>query len=969
MTSSLLKLLSEEGLVHSEFLRSQKQAKLRDESIKLPIYICHDQKNLDSFKHKTDRASYRKGSSVFSSKQASPDLVRKSKPLSSTEDEPAIDEVAVRTVISILSGYIGRYIKDSSFQKMIRNKCNSCLVRKRKDLDDAIFAKMELGMESIEKLVQEQGTRKELRIKSLRISIQLMSIVASLNSKKSRNGSTCGIPNSHISACAQLYLSIAYKLERNERISARHLLQVFSDSPFLARTHLLPDLWEHLFLPHLLHLKIWYNKELETLSNSQYLDKEKRMKALSKAYNEQIDMGTIQFALYYREWLKVGGKAPSTPAVPLPSRPSSAPSRRRSSDSYSSRSSMNRNLYRAVFGPTPEHLPLELNNQRRDSMDAWALKEGTLHCEEDGYDNYNYAITKMRTHRRSTSQDYRTSKNELWPDRQKSSDHFRFFSCQSVVSECLVKGNHIVRSNSINNVECRDLPLSDLSRAVTTICSSDSLTDCEIAIRVITKSWLDSHGNPVTENALSKASVIEGILEVLLASDDDEVLELAISILAEFVALNEANRLIILNSDPQLEIFMRLLKSSSLFLKAAVLLYLLRPKAKQMISIEWVALALRVLEFGDQLQTLFTIRCIPQKAALYFLDELLNGYSEDKNLENASEVVSLGGLSFLLRAFEIGDIDEKNNAAMLMSCCIQADGSCRNYLAENLNKNSLLELVALGIQKSNRSAFTLLTELLCLNRRKHIIEFLTELNNGWCGLNTMHIFLVYLQRASPEERPLIAAVLLQLDLLGNPSRSSLYREDAVEAIIEALDCHICNSKVQEKSAQALLMLGSHFSYTGEAAAKEWLLQQTGCHDKSVDLFCSNRIIDGNLNEEENAMEDWQRKVAIALLNTGGKRFLAALSNSIANGIQNLAQSCLYTVSWMNRILQSIKDETSQSGAHSVIGAELTESSNYERALYPSILPSKLQHLIKSSECLSILSKLDKELIDPLRNPS
>ncbi|EEF45961.1 hypothetical protein RCOM_1424400 [Ricinus communis] len=925
MTSSLLKLLSEEGLVHSEFLRSQKQAKLRDESIKLPIYICHDQKNLDSFKHKTDRASYRKGSSVFSSKQASPDLVRKSKPLSSTEDEPAIDEVAVRTVISILSGYIGRYIKDSSFQKMIRNKCNSCLVRKRKDLDDAIFAKMELGMESIEKLVQEQGTRKELRIKSLRISIQLMSIVASLNSKKSRNGSTCGIPNSHISACAQLYLSIAYKLERNERISARHLLQVFSDSPFLARTHLLPDLWEHLFLPHLLHLKIWYNKELETLSNSQYLDKEKRMKALSKAYNEQIDMGTIQFALYYREWLKVGGKAPSTPAVPLPSRPSSAPSRRRSSDSYSSRSSMNRNLYRAVFGPTPEHLPLELNNQRRDSMDAWALKEGTLHCEEDGYDNYNYAITKMRTHRRSTSQDYRTSKNELWPDRQKSSDHFRFFSCQSVVSECLVKGNHIVRSNSINNVECRDLPLSDLSRAVTTICSSDSLTDCEIAIRVITKSWLDSHGNPVTENALSKASVIEGILEVLLASDDDEVLELAISILAEFVALNEANRLIILNSDPQLEIFMRLLKSSSLFLKAAVLLYLLRPKAKQMISIEWVALALRVLEFGDQLQTLFTIRCIPQKAALYFLDELLNGYSEDKNLENASEVVSLGGLSFLLRAFEIGDIDEKNNAAMLMSCCIQADGSCRNYLAENLNKNSLLELVALGIQKSNRSAFTLLTELLCLNRYEFAVS----------------IFIIH----------------------------SVIVEYAVEAIIEALDCHICNSKVQEKSAQALLMLGSHFSYTGEAAAKEWLLQQTGCHDKSVDLFCSNRIIDGNLNEEENAMEDWQRKVAIALLNTGGKRFLAALSNSIANGIQNLAQSCLYTVSWMNRILQSIKDETSQSGAHSVIGAELTESSNYERALYPSILPSKLQHLIKSSECLSILSKLDKELIDPLRNPS
>lgn len=32
----------------------------------------------------------------------------------------------------------------------------------------------------------------------------------------------------------------------------------------------------------------------------------------------------------------------------------------------------------------------------------------------------------------------------------------------------------------------------------------------------------------------------------------------------------------------------------------------------------------------------------------------------------------------------------------------------------------------------------------------------------------MHIFLVYLQRASPQERPLVAAILLQLDLLVSP---------------------------------------------------------------------------------------------------------------------------------------------------------------------------------------------------------
>jgi hypothetical protein len=139
-------------------------------------------------------------------------------------------------------------------------------------------------------------------------------------------------------------LSIVYKLEKNDRTSARHLLHVFCDAPFLARTHLLPDLWEHFLLPHLLHLKVWYHEELEFLSGSQHVEMERKVKTLSKVYNDQMDMGTIQFALYYKEWLKVGAKAPSVPAIPLPSRSSYAPSMRRSSDSYNSRSSINTNL-------------------------------------------------------------------------------------------------------------------------------------------------------------------------------------------------------------------------------------------------------------------------------------------------------------------------------------------------------------------------------------------------------------------------------------------------------------------------------------------------------------------------------------------------------------------------------------------------------------------------------------------------
>ncbi|KAG5230467.1 E3 ubiquitin-protein ligase LIN [Salix suchowensis] len=707
--ASLNQLLAEEGFEYRKSLRNRTQVKPRDrlirpeESVILPIHICHDQKRLHSSKKKTDKASARKGSSIFSSRRVSSDTERLQSKSLLRGEEPAIDEIAIRAVVSILSGYIGRYTKDVSFREMIREKCNSCLVGRRKGSDDGIFGNIELGMESVEKLVEEQETRREVKAESMKNSIHLLNIVASLNSKKSRNGSTRGI------ICFLIFGSIS-----------------FSPSS---------------------HLKVWYHEELEFLSGSQPVEKERKVKTLSKVYNDRMDMGTVQFALYYEEWLKVGAKAPSVPSIPLPSRSSYAPSMRRSSDSYNSSSTINTNLYRAVFGPTLESQSMDFDSRNRASMDTWSIEEEKACIDE--YKDCNYATNnKTRTHRRSSSQDYGISKNDIWHEPHKS-DYFRLFSCQSVVSECLVNGNIIARRNSMRNEETDHLPPSDLSRAIGTICSSDSLAECEIAIHVTAKAWLDSHGSNLIEGALSKAPVIEGLLEVLFASTDDEVLELAISILAELVTRNEANGLIVLNSDPQLKIFMKLLKSSSLFLKAAVLLYLSKPKAKQMVPIEWVALVLRVLEFGGQLQTLFTVRCMPQKAAMYILDQLLTGFDEDRNLENASQVVSMGGLTLLARTFEAGDVIERNQAATFMLCCVRANGSSRNYLVDNLNKTSLLELIVRGIQKRfNGCAFSLLAELLCLSRRTRIVKFLTGLNNGWGGLNTMHIFLVYLQRSS-----------------------------------------------------------------------------------------------------------------------------------------------------------------------------------------------------------------------------
>ncbi|XP_020238343.1 uncharacterized protein LOC109817496 isoform X2 [Cajanus cajan] len=975
--TSLRELLTEEGFYQTTPLKPNFKLSPRTPEIiinSLPLHLCHDRKSLDCSNYNIDKSPIQKASWKFQSNSQSQrvgngsvsQIWKNSKSLVS----PPMDEVATRAVVAILSGYVGRYVKDDHFRKRVRDKCNSYLVRRKNGSgsDDEVLVNMKQGMENIDKLVQDQWTKKEMKIKSLRNSIELLTIVASLNSKSktSKGASTCGIPNSHISACAQLYLAIVYKLQKNNRVCARHLLQVFCDSPFLARTYLLPDLWEHVFLPHLLHLKIWYSEELEALSASGECEaeKEKNMKTLSKVYGNKVDTGTALFALYYKQWLKVGANEPPLPIVPLPSRPICGSSRRMSSDSFVLHSSINTNLYKEVFGPKLELKSTTLSDQNGLLTIRWGSgNQENLHGDEYSFQKEDTSYLGRSS--RSIDKSYA----ELRPGSQRL-DYFQCFSCRSMQAESLVNRNYTSANASFRN-ETTVLS-SEFVGAITTICSSDILSEREFAIRMISKAWLNSHADPLIEEALSQSTVIEAILEVLLASSEDEILELAISVLAELVGRNGAIRQTILSSDPQLEILVRLLRRTGLFLKAAVLLYLLKPQAKQMLSPEWMPLVLRVLEFGDQVLTLFTVQCNPQVAAIYVMNQLLTGFDKDKNLENARQVVSLGGLALLMKRIEEGGVHERNNTALLIYSCIHAEGSCRSFLAENIRKSSLLELIVLGNSKDcSRSAFSVLAELLYLDRSTKILNFLRGLRDGWGGLNAMHILFIYLQRAPPEERPMVAVILLLLDIMEDPFIGNLYGAEAIDAIVAALNCQVCNDIIQEQSARALLLLAGHFSHTGESLMERTLLQHAGCQENSLeDSSYGKEIVVYDSAHKNDEAESWRRTTASVLFKSGNKSLLNALSDSAANGVPSLARASLITISWMSSYLHLVDDRKFPTMAFSILTPLLLKSLNYDKDVKTRVLASySLLCLVKNPECLSFLPSLDEDSLKHLRNLS
>ncbi|KAL9297555.1 hypothetical protein ACSQ67_023451 [Phaseolus vulgaris] len=228
----------------------------------------------------------------------------------------ALDEVAIQAVVSILNGYIKCFPKDEEFRSTLHHRCFSSLnfleLKEEKISQSKVIRSLEQAIEAIEQFVGEPASAMYLK----RTTMQL-SIITGLGLNDLKYEHTCRIPNYKLSACAHLYLSVVYMMQKKNKVSAKHLLQVFCDSPFQARTMLLPELWEHLFSPQFSHLKAWYEKEEEVLVDTP--NKTRRLKLLQEVYNEHLDSGTHIFAVYYKDWLTEGVESPTIPSIGIPS--------------------------------------------------------------------------------------------------------------------------------------------------------------------------------------------------------------------------------------------------------------------------------------------------------------------------------------------------------------------------------------------------------------------------------------------------------------------------------------------------------------------------------------------------------------------------------------------------------------------------------------------------------------------------
>ncbi|KAF8015342.1 hypothetical protein BT93_H0988 [Corymbia citriodora subsp. variegata] len=782
---------------------------------------------------------------------------------------PALDEVAVQATISILTGYSKCYLKDEGFRATLHNHCFSCLnsivPEQYPNNENRVIANLKQAIDTVEKAAEECATAKDLT----RASLQL-SIVTGLNSNDLKDGFTCGIPNYHLSACAHLYLSVIYELQKKDRASAKHLLQVFSDSPFQARTTLLPELWENLFYPHLSHLKFWHGQEADSLEDNP--KKERRLKLLDKVYNEILDSGTYQFAVYYKDWLTEGFEAPSIPSINIPSlsiqefqfngswgHSAELP---KVVGPFYAQPMVSRKLYEDVFGssskPGLDAAEAEADNCRssiNSGSSTIEVKE-TLTCSSETVKHINGCTMESYT---------KNPQDEALED-----------GLPLMVGEGRGSREYSMSLTEANNDEG-----SNSGRSQQNVDGAQQI-QCSSTNTIQVKFPLEEGGNQENFQEQSFSSILKHFICPLTGKLFEDPVTLETGQTYERVAISkwfdQGNRTCPMTG--------KTLECLRLPLTSIIIKRVIDSWTSECCK-DHNAFALQtvVKSEGHEFEHKDT-------GAISIFEQLLITSDKEARTVNAGQLISLGVMEYLIQRFESGPPEERTNVLELMLCCIEADASCRNRIAEGISSKLLLNLLHSKQIQERRNAVYLLIEIICLNRRKDVVSFLDNLPTEKM-VNAMHVLLLYLQSAPNDEKPLVAILLLHFDQLIEPWKYSIYREEAVDAISLALDLSLNDENVQESCCKALLVFGGHFSLSQMVSPEDWILKQEVCSETYKAITCGNEqygfLTDDtcSLENEDLGHQEWLHNLLGLLLSSRRRSFIDAISKCLSSRDLNM----------------------------------------------------------------------------------
>ncbi|XP_059634944.1 putative E3 ubiquitin-protein ligase LIN [Cornus florida] len=469
--------------------------------------------------------------------------------------------------------------------------------------------------------------------------------------------------------------------------------------------------------------------------------------------------------------------------------------------------------------------------------------------------------------------------------------------------------NPVMHSTSPNSVITQatiDGTVSELRLAITNLCMSEILEESETAVLRIERFWKEAILEVEIQTMLSKPPVINGFVEILFNSVDPRVLRATVFLLSELGSRDNGVIQTLTQVDSDVECVVALFNKG--LHEAVVLIYLLRPSTMSLVEMDMVDSLLMVISKKEN--DLLKMCMKPKTASVLLLGQILGSAEESTVTEIVRSVISEKVVESIVNSLEAEWAEERIAAVGILLRCMQEDGKCRNVIAD---KAELAPVLGSFIGANDGERFEIvhfLSELVKLNRRTFNEQILHIIKDEGT-FSTMHTLLIYLQTALQDQCAVVAGLLLQLDLLVEPRKMSIYREEAIDTLISCLR----NSDfpaVQIAAAETILSLQGRFSSSGEPLLRAFLLKRAGLEKSYRSLMRKEQLSNksGEIQEtleEEKAADEWERRMAFVLVSHEFGLLFEALSEGLKSRYAELCSACFVSATWLVHMLTVLPD--------------------------------------------------------------
>uniref|UniRef100_A0A7N0TJ17 RING-type E3 ubiquitin transferase n=2 Tax=Kalanchoe fedtschenkoi TaxID=63787 RepID=A0A7N0TJ17_KALFE len=447
---------------------------------------------------------------------------------------------------------------------------------------------------------------------------------------------------------------------------------------------------------------------------------------------------------------------------------------------------------------------------------------------------------------------------------------------------------------------------SELRHAIDNLCTCEILKESEMAVLTIERLWKTTTLDVEIQMMLSKSSVINGFVEILFNSVDPQVLKSTISLLTELGSKDKAVIQILTQIDSDVDDIITLFKKG--LSEAVVLIYLLRPSFSALIDRDMVESLVTVIKKNEEN---FADMCLkPKTAAILLLAQIIRTNEETDTPFIVKIILRSKVIEKIAGSLESENSVERIAAVGILLRCMQCDGKCRNIIADKAELAQILESFMGASEADQSEIIKFLSELLRLNRRTFNEQILRIVKDEG-SFSTMHSLLVYLQTAPQELTPVVAGLLLQLDLLKEPRKMSIYREEAIDSLISCLRSSE-HPATQMLAAETIESLQGKFTSSGESLTRDLLLKRAGL-DKSYKKKLRTEQLSTvtgeteETSEEEKAAEEWEQRMAFVLVSHEFGLLFEALAEGLKSRYTELRSSCFVSAIWLIHMLGTLPD--------------------------------------------------------------